>query len=221
MPRIGLIGGTGDIGSALAVHLVKKYEVLLGSRSKEKAEAAIQGIMNEKRVRNDLNTRLKAVTNDYVSSSCDVVLLTVPYAVAIETVMALRDKFSGNQLLISAVAAIQKSGKYFVPIQNASSIAQSIQNILPRTVTVASAFQTIPAKVLYNEETIDADVLVCCDDPDGYLRTADIVSSIQGLRPLYAGSLETAAEIEGLTAILLNVAINGHLKSPTLKIHSF
>jgi 8-hydroxy-5-deazaflavin:NADPH oxidoreductase len=222
MPKIGLIGGTGDLGPALAVHLAKKNKVLLGSRNKEKAESAIQEILQNKQERSStIKPRLEPATNDSVSSSCDIIILTVPYNAALDTMAGLRDKFMGNQLVISAVAAMRKSGMYFVPVQGSTSIAQGVQNILPKSVLVAAAFQTVPAKVLYNEETIDADVLVCADNDDAFSQTAEIISSIPGLRPLLAGTLESSSEIEGLTALLLNLAINAHLKSPTLKIHSF
>jgi 8-hydroxy-5-deazaflavin:NADPH oxidoreductase len=222
MPKIGLVGGTGGIGSALAVHLAKKNRhVLIGSRSKEKAESAVREVLKDKNGRKDLEEHLEAVTNDVVVSTCDTIIVTVPYSAAIETITKLRDEFKENQLLISTVAAIEKSRSEFVPIEHATSISKNIRDIVPKSVLVATAFQTIPAIVLYKEEKIDADVLVSCDERETYMRTAEIVSSIEGLRPLYAGSLDLSAEIEGLTALLLNISIHEHLKNPTFKIHSF
>ena len=222
MQKIGLVGGTGDIGSALAVHLAKKNEqVLIGSRSKEKAESALRDILKDKKGRKDLEGHLKAVTNEVVASTCDVVIFTVPYSAAIETITKLQSEFKGDQLLISAVAAIEKPGNEFVPIRNSISISRNIQEIVPKSMHVATAFQTIPARVLYKEEKIDADVLVCCDEQSTYSRTAEIITSVEGLRALYAGTLDLSSEIEGLTAILLNISIHEHLKSPTFKIRSF
>jgi 8-hydroxy-5-deazaflavin:NADPH oxidoreductase len=222
MPKIGLIGGTGDIGSALAVNLTKKNElVLIGSRSKEKAESAVLNILRDKKDRMDLKERLQPVTNDIVVSTCETVVLTVPYSGAIQTITNLADKFTNDQFLISTVAAIEKSQNEFIPVRNVTSISKTIQKLVPNFVHVATAFQTIPGRILYNEQKIEADVLVCCNEQSTYLHTAKIVSSIDGLRPLYAGSLDLSMEVEGLTALLLNVAIHEHLKSPTFKIHSF
>ncbi len=222
MSKIGLIGGTGDIGSALAIHLAKKNEqVLIGSRSKEKAESTLREILKDKKNRQDLKDHLEAVTNDVVASTCENVIVTLPYSATIETITKLRGAFRENQLLISTVAAVTKSRNEFVPVRNATSISRKIQEIVPSSVLVATAFQTIPATVLYKEEKIDADVLVSCDKHTTFLRTAEIVSSVEGLRPLYAGSLNLSEEIEGLTALLLNLSMNEHLKSPTFKVYSF
>ncbi len=222
MSRIGFIGGTGDLGMALAVHLAKEHEeVLIGSRNKEKAESTIRDILRDKGEPRNLKSHLISATNDFVVSSCENVILTVPYEAAIETIKGLSDRFNENHLLISTVATIQKSGRQFVPVTNVGSISKVIQGLLPKSVGVASAFQTIPAGILYREEKINADVLVACDEKSIFQQTAEIVSSIEGLRPLYAGSLEVSGVIEGLTALLLNVAANEHLKSPTLKVHSF
>jgi NADPH-dependent F420 reductase len=220
--KIGLVGGTGDIGSALAVHLAKRNQtVLMGSRSKDKAKSVILNILNEKGDQAYLRDNLEPVTNELVVSTCDVIIFTVPYSAALDTITSLRDKFSNDQLLISTVAGIERTSDEFVPVRNQASITKSIREMVPKSVHVAAAFQTIPAGVLYKEEKLEADVLICSDDKATYLRTAEVVSSIEGLRPLYVGSLEISYEIEALTAILLNLARNQKLKSPTFKVLSF
>jgi NADPH-dependent F420 reductase len=223
MTMIGLVGGTGDIGRALGVRLAKSHErILIGSRTQEKAESTLREILEDKKELSYLEKRLQGVTNEEVVSSCETVILTVPYDAAIETVTKIRDKFgSNNQLLISTVAAIEKNKDEFVPVRNDVPVSKKIQELVPDSVSVAAAFQTIPARVLYSKEKIDADVFVCCNEKKTYLRTAAIVSSIEGLRSLYAGSLELASEVEGLTAMLLNISRSEHLKSPTFKILSF
>lgn len=219
--NIGLIGGTGDIGSALAVHFAKKFDlVLIGSRSKEKAENSVKDIIKDKIKNTDIRDHLRPETNETVVETCDELVLTVPYLAAIDTVRNLLQKFRQGQLLISAVAAIKKTRREFVAIQDVSSVAKTIQDLLPK-VKVAAAFQTLPAHILYNEREIDADVFVSCNEPETYLRTAQIVSCVSGVRPLYVGSLELSSEIEGLTALLLNISESARLKHPTFKIHSF
>lgn len=225
MTKIGLVGGTGDLGPALAVHLAKKkYDtVMVGSRSKEKAESTVHEITRDKGDSSELKDHLEPSTNDNVVSTCDVVIVTVPFNAAVETITSLKEAFKGDQLLISAAAGMRKIGNEFTPVQDSLSVSSSIQDLLrSKAVSVAAAFQTIPAVVLYREQQeIDADVPVCCNEQETYARTAQIVSSIKGLRPLYAGSLNLSQEIEGLTALLLNISIRNRLKSPTFKIHSF
>ncbi|MHB1908145.1 MAG: NADPH-dependent F420 reductase [Nitrososphaerales archaeon] len=221
MRQIGLVGGTGDIGSALAVHLAKKYErVLVGSRDISRSKESIGNILKEKPKVGKLADSLIAATNETVVSQCDIVLLTVPYASAIETIQKLEHNFRGDQLLISTVASLTKTAREFLPNVKSRSISKSIQDLLP-TLRVSCAFQTLPASILYNAESVDADVFVCCDHQDTFQETAEVVTTVEGLRPLYAGTLDISTEVEGLTAILLNIAARNKLKSPTFKIRSF
>ena len=221
MRTIGLIGGTGDLGSALAIHLAKKYDaVIIGSRNKSKAESTVLQIIEQKKGRTGLDSKLIAASNEDTINKSDNLILTVPYGSALATVKDLSRNFKDNQLLISAVASIAKKGKEFVSLVEAHSVSRYIQETLPR-VRVASAFQTVPAGILFRERTIEADVFVSCDSEGTFSEVAEIVSSIDGLRPLYAGTLETSWQVEGLTALLLNLSIYNKLKNPTFKIHSF
>ena len=222
MFSIGLIGGTGDLGTALAVQLSKKYDsVTIGSRSIEKAKSAVKSILEEKGERDYLLNHMKASSNQQVVSTSDLVIATVPHENAIETINALSEYFRGDQLLISAVAVLSKIGNQFFPSKSIDSVAKQIKLLLPPSVEVASAFQTVPASILYKEEKISADVLVSAESAQTYEKVAQLISSIEGLRPLYLGNLELAGELERLTALLLNVSIRNKLKSPTLKIASF
>jgi NADPH-dependent F420 reductase len=219
--KIGIIGGTGDIGSGLAVHFARRFDaVLVGSRSREKAVNAVEEIIQDKPQELEIRDHLKPESNETVVQNCDNLVLTVPYEAAISTVKDLARFFRENQIMISAVASIKKSDKEFVTGNDSLSVAKSIQKILPK-VKVAVAFQTLPANILYTKKEIDADVLVSCDEKDTFERVAEIVSSVPKARPLYAGSLELSREIEGLTALLLNSARSTRLKNPTLKILSF
>jgi 8-hydroxy-5-deazaflavin:NADPH oxidoreductase len=219
--EIGIIGGTGDLGSALAVHLARHYKVVIGSRQKSKAESAISQILSDKGERDYLKENLEAGENRAAVARCDFLIETVPHSTVLESIRQLAPFFRGNQVLVSAAAVVVKSDDEFHSDLGGSSITQQIQHLLPESINVATAFQTVPANILYKEKPISADVLVACDNKETYPKVAEVVSSISGLRPLYAGSLKQSGPIEGLTAMLLNVAINNRLKSPTLKLNSF
>ncbi|MGI0078408.1 MAG: NAD(P)-binding domain-containing protein [Nitrososphaerales archaeon] len=221
MPSIGFIGGTGDLGTALAVQLSANHEsVTIGSRSSEKAKSAVRTILEEKSRRGYLLNHLKAGSNREVVSTCDLVILTVPHEKAIQTIKELSNDFRGTQVLVSAVAVLSKIGSQFFP-SSSESVAKQIRSLLPPSVEVASAFQTLPATMLYEEREISADVLVSAESVQTYEKVAKLISSMRGLRPLYLGDLELAGELERLTALLLNLATRNGLKSPTLKISSF
>jgi len=223
MATVGLIGGTGDLGNALAVHLAKKYLVFIGSRSLDKAQSTVNDVLEEKSASSYLQSNLRPAENSQVVTSCDSLILTVPHSNALDTIQSLLTSFRGNQLLISAVAAVGKQDdEFFVDeVPGGGSFAESIRKILPDTVKVAAAFQTVPANVMYKELSISADVPVAADSPDTYSSAASLISDIQGLRPLYVGSLKQANEVERLTALLLNIGKRNALKSPTTKFPSF
>jgi 8-hydroxy-5-deazaflavin:NADPH oxidoreductase len=222
MSLVGLIGGTGDLGYALSYHLAKKQRVLMGSRNIEKAKAAVAEIIAEKK-NLEVEKNLEGVENLAVVQSCDIVILTVPHANALETVRSISKDFRGNQLLISAVAAVAKKGDEFVSEISSSgkSFAQQIKGDVSESVKVAAAFQTVPANVLYREKEIRADVPVATDSRQTYDLVSTVVNDIPGLRPLYLGSLDLSGEVERLTALLLNVGKRNGLKSPTLRFPSF
>ena len=221
MMKIGFIGGTGQLGAAIAIHLAQQFEVILGSRSQEKAKATIEKILREKGRRDSLLNNLAAAENREVARTCDLVLLTVPQENAIETVMSLKDSFAGNQVLLSTVSTMKRIGREFISDIASKSISEQVSEILPKSVKVATAFQTVPAHILYEERPISSDVLVACDSQETYESVGLVIRAINGLRPLYLGSLRLSSEIERLTALLLNIAIKNKLKSPTLKFNSF
>lgn len=223
MTTIGFIGGTGDLGTGIAIHLAKEYEILLGSRSLEKARASVETILNEKGRRKYLEKNLKAAENKVVVESCKFILLTVPHENSIQTVKGLVGSFAGDQILVSAVAPVIRVGKEFRSTidQDGKSFSQQISELVPSSVKVATAFQSVPAHILYEERNISSDVLVTCDDLDTYQKVAEVVSKIEGLRPLYLGTLNLSGEVERLTALVLNIAIRNKLKSPTPKFNSF
>jgi len=224
LQTIGILGGTGDLGTALAFHIARVYDkVLVGSRSKERAESAVRKLIAEKEDAETLTNHLIAATNEEVVSSSDIVIATVPYESAIETLRDLAQKFRGNQLLISASAAIKKTekGEFISPL-NAKSLAVQMREFLPSSVKIAVAFQTVPANVLYKDRNSSSfDVLVASEDKETFAQVSALISSMKGLRALDVGSLEQSGAVEGLTSILLNIATRNRLKSPTFKVESF
>ena len=222
MTKIGFVGGTGDLGTALALQLSRKHEVLLGSREIGKATSTVEMMHNEKGSRDYLEQNLKPAENAQAVGQSEVVIVTVPHENAIDTIKNLRSFFREGQILISTVAAVRKAGDEFVPdFTSSKSFAEIFQETVLNSAKVAAAFQTVPAHILYKEKEISADVLVTADQLETFGKVASVIKDIEGLRPLYLGSLSLSSEIERLTSLLLNVGKRNKLKSPTLKISSF
>lgn len=196
--------------------------VLVGSRNKGKAETTIGELLSEKKNEANLQQRLKAASNDEVVTESDIVIATVPYESALETLRALAPKFRGNQLLISAAASVKKTEKgEFKSNLGEKSLALEMRGFLPPSVKVAAAFQTIPANILYKDNDFKFDVLVASEDKETFALVSAFISPIKSLRALHVGSLDLSGEVEGLTSILLNIAIRNRMKSPTFNVASF
>jgi NADPH-dependent F420 reductase len=220
LTTIGILGGTGDLGSALAYRLARNNErILVGSRKKEKAVDAVRKIVSEKKDEN-LNRRIFPAENEEVASNANVVIAAVPHIGALESIKSLAPHFVGDQLFISAIAPVEKIGNSFRnPFPTA--VSEEIRTILPQSIKISTAFQTIPATELYRGAKLDADVLVCSENSATFSRAAAVISSIDGLRALHVGDLGVSWEIESLTSILLNIGMRNKMHSPTFKVLSF
>jgi hypothetical protein len=222
--RIALLGGTGSFGSGLALRWARHHEVVIGSRSEEKAE----------RVSRELNTIAReaygsdmagAITgrgNVAALEGAEVVLLTIPYESLQQYIELLKPHIS-DQVVISTIAPIAKVGGWFIytpkckegrPRSAAEDLAEGLE-----TRRVVAGFHTIPAHRLRDLKTgIECDVPLVGDDPEALETVAQLVREIPGLRPVHMGSLQAATLIEGLGAALINVGKTLKVRDPMLKV---
>lgn len=202
--RIGIIGGTGPAGSALAARLASVgYEVVVGSRSKYRALEACDE-MNAKWP----ELKLTVVAGDNAAAAeCDVIVLATPWDSAATTAQEHVELLRGK-VVISMANALVRVGHEFQPLlPPRGSVAAHVQAAVPECRVVA-AFHHLPAKELgHLGEPIDSDVLICSDDQDAIRTTFDIVNHIPGCRPLDAGELSNATAIEAFTAVLLQLNV--------------
>ena len=74
-PTIAVIGGTGDLGSGLArLWAAAGYSVVLGSRAKDKAEAAARELAAQ------IGIGVRGDDNRAAAQAADIVVLCVPYS---------------------------------------------------------------------------------------------------------------------------------------------
>ncbi len=202
--RIGVIGGSGPAGSALAARLASVgYPAMIGSRSKYRAmEARDEIVANHPELGESLGYGDNATVAD-----CEIVIIATPWdsaATMAQTHAArLRDK-----IVISMANALVRVGSEFEPlIPPRGSVAAHVQAAAPGSRVVA-AFHHLPAKELGAiGEPIDSDVLICGDDPEAVRTVSEIVAKIPGCRPLDAGELSNATAIEAFTAVLLQLNV--------------
>ncbi len=204
LTSVGVLGGTGPAGTALAARLSSiGYNVVIGSRSSERAEEKAKEIRDAWTA---LNLPLRGGSNEE-AATCDIVVVATPWDSAATTVrehsVALRGK-----VLISMANALVRVGHEFQPlVPPRGSVAAHVQVAAPDSYVVA-AFHHLPAKELgHLGDPIDSDVLICSDHKAAIETVSEMVRRIPGCRPLDSGELSNATAIEAFTAVLLQLNI--------------
>jgi NADPH-dependent F420 reductase len=226
--RVGILGGTGNMGRGLTVRWALKHDILLGSRSIEKATAIAR---EQERIARgfyqaEIRGSIIGVVNREAVEKSDVVVVTLPPEAVVPTMTELRAHLHPKQIVLSTVVSMQKRKGLlaYAPLaQNergpqTKSAAEILQEIVA-PMPVVSAFQTVPATYLNNIDSImNIDVLVASDNKQAVASASKLISDIPNLRALYVGSLENSRLIESLTPLLLNAAILNNLKDPSIRV---
>ena len=202
--RIGILGGTGPAGSALAARLASVgFETIVGSRSKYRAMEAVDGLLERWSPR---ELTLEAGDNSDAAVA-DIVVIATPWDGATQTAQSVEQELRGK-VIVSMANALTRIGKEFQPlVPPRGSVAASVQAVLPRSF-VAAAFHHVPAKELGDiDHPIESDVLICSDHPAAIAATADLVDKIPNMRALDCGGLSLATPIESFTAVLLQLNV--------------
>jgi NADPH-dependent F420 reductase len=202
--RIGILGGTGPAGSALAARLASVgFDVVLGSRSKYKAMEAVDHLVE---AWPDRKLQIDAGDNA-TASGADVVVIATPWDGATQTATSVERQLRGK-VVICMANALTRIGKEFQPlVPPRGSVAASVQAEVPDC-KVAAALHHVPAKELGDlDNPIETDVLICSDHMEATDCCIEIVSKIPDMRPLDAGGLSQATPIESFTAVLLQLNV--------------
>lgn len=202
--RIGILGGTGPAGSALAARLASVgFDTIVGSRSKYRAMETVDGLMGQWEGR---DLAIEAGDNADAAKA-DVVVIATPWDGATQTAQGVETALRGK-VVISMANALTRIGKEFQPlVPPRGSVAASVQAVLPKSF-VAAALHHVPAKELGDlDHPIESDVLICSDFPAATQAASDLVAKIPNLRPLDCGGLSLATPIESFTAVLLQLNV--------------
>jgi len=202
--KIGIVGGTGDIGEGMAMRLSPVFDVYVGSREQEKAETSCT------LARGTLKTRgqecsLHGVSNQGAVDKADMVILAIPFKHVVPTLSTLHG--FENKIVVTPVNPMEKADYFlFVPPPEGSA-ALLIKKLLPKEARVCCAFNTIAAnrwKAL--DEELAYSVPVCSDDEDAKQQVMTMVNRISELQAFNAGPLAVSSMIESLTPLVLNIA---------------
>lgn len=202
--KIGIVGGTGDIGEGMALRLSPVFDVVVGSREKEKAEMTCS--MGRATLKERGKTcSLTGVSNQEAIDCADIVVLAIPFkhlASTLEGLCGFEEK-----IIVSPVNPMEKRDYFmFVPPPEGSA-ALMVRRLLPPTARICSAFNTIAAnKWKALDEELAFSVPVCSDDEEAKRTVMGIVNGISRLHAFDAGPLAASSMVEALTPLLLNIA---------------
>jgi len=214
---VGIVGGTGPAGRALAARLAASGKtVILGSR--DAARAA--GVANELVERWPAHKLAISGEGNEMAATAEVVVLATAFDAIVETAGALASKLKGR-VVVSMANGMVRVGHEFEPIIPArGSIAATVQAVVPQS-RVTAALHHLPAgRFAEIDRPLEAEVLVCADDDEAADITVDLVESIPGLKGVRCGTLSAATALEALTAVLVNVNVRYKVHT-TLRLTGF
>jgi hypothetical protein len=197
---IAVLGGTGKEGKGLAYRWAKAgYQVLIGSRSSEKAVTVASEIMELL----EGSSSVVGTTNLEAAQQADIVVLSVPYAAHRETLESVKDALKGK-LLIDVTSPLVPPRVSKVQMPAAGSAAQEAREIVGESVEVVAAFQNVSHEHLLGEEEVECDVLVTGTSKQARAEVLTLVEAT-GLTGWDAGPIENSVVVEGLTSVLINI----------------
>jgi len=189
--RVGVVGGTGPFGRALATRLREAgFDVVVGSRDAARAAAAAEEL------------GVEGAANADAVRGADLVVLATNADAALETAGALRREIGATPVLCVA-SELRFTAAGVLPSSEAASLAERIQAELDAP--VVAGLHSLAASTLGQERAPDEDALVCGDDAAAKALALELAEGITTGRAFDAGPLRSARALEGLTAVIVNL----------------
>lgn len=225
--KIGIVGGTGGMGEGFALRWCANHQIVIGSRDKNKASEVANNYMKiAQEFYKEKMTERGGISGDnnfdLAKKDLDILILSIPYESINDTCSKLSQDISDSCIIISPIVPMKwtEKGFRYIPFEEGKKTAAELvaDNFKSRS-RIVSAFHTISeVKLKKLELTLDADTYICGDDTSIVEKIKELVSEIQGLRPIYLGELSMTYQAEVLTPMLLNGAKKNKLKNPGLKL---
>ncbi|MGZ5491106.1 MAG: NADPH-dependent F420 reductase [Nitrososphaeraceae archaeon] len=227
--KIGIVGGTGGMGEGFALRWCTNHQIVIGSRDKNKASEVANNYMKiaqefyKEKMTEGGGGNISGDNNfDLAKQDLDILILSIPYESINDTCSKLSQDISDSCIIISPIVPMKwtEKGFRYIPFEEGKKTAAELvaDNFKSRS-RIVSAFHTISeVKLKKLELTLDADTYICGDDTSIVEKIKELVSEIQGLRPIYLGELSMTYQAEVLTPMLLNGAKKNKLKNPGLKL---
>jgi 8-hydroxy-5-deazaflavin:NADPH oxidoreductase len=200
-PTVAILGGTGKEGPGLALRWASAgVKIIIGSRQAEKAQATADELNQQLGI-----DSITGLSNAEAAALADISVLTVVQSAHEQALEGLVDALKGK-ILVDATARVE----FRNPIPPAPpGAARMAQTKLGPDVRVVAAFQNVPAHALKKNlgQPMETDVLVCADDLEAARQVITLAEAGQ-MRAYYAGGLDNAVVVEGITSLL--ISLNKH-----------
>jgi NADPH-dependent F420 reductase len=206
---IAIVGGTGNLGTALALRLgAPGVKIIIGSRDAEKAKKTVETLKPNLR-----GGEMVGLTNREAVKDANFVIIAVPYEGQAPLVQDLKGQLAGK-IVINTVVPLKKVTPFVPP---AGSALQEAQQIIGDEAPVIGALHNISAVDLGDAHSPLGDVLVCGDSAEAKQKVMAIIQRI-GATAYDGGPASNAYVIEGLTGVIIHLNRKYKSKHGSIKI---
>jgi hypothetical protein len=119
--KVGIIGGTGNMGRGLTIRLALRHDILVGSRSLEKARKIAKNLKNVARgfYLSEFEGSITGVLNADAIESSEVVIVCLPAKYSLSTLKGLRGHLTSEKVVVSTVVPMTRKEKlfYWTPLE--------------------------------------------------------------------------------------------------------
>lgn len=211
LPTLGVVGGTGDLGTGLVRRwLIFGYSVVIGSRTEANAQQAADDAVKLLGSRGFDAADVSGMENHAAALASDIVIMTVPHKYHASTLEYVKDALVGK-ILVDVTVPLVPPKVARVQLPEEGSAGKTAQQIVGKGVDVVSAFQNVAAHHLRDSQDLSCDVIVCGNKKTAREEVVKLVEAA-GLRGFHGGSIDNAAAVEALTSVLIfmNKFYGGH-----------
>ena len=211
--KIAILGGTGEQGPGLALRLATAgEEVIIGSRSRQRAEAAAAELNAELG-----EARIRGLENPQAAEAAEIVMMTVPYSAHVSTLESVKAQVQGK-IFVDVSVPLDPENPRRMKMPPAGSATEEAQEFLGSSTRVVAAFQNVAAHLLRDpRHAIDCDVLVCGNDVEAKKTVMSLIARM-GLNAYDVGTADSARVVEGLTSILIRLNIRHKVKGSGIRL---
>jgi len=204
---IAVIGGTGQLGSALAWRLAKAgHTVIIGSRAAESASARAA----------ELGHGIVGMANADAAREGAIVLVTVPFSAQAATLAEIKPHVAGK-IVVDTTVPLVPPKVMRVQLPEEGSAAACASKLLGEEVRLVAAFHNVAAHRLAEEGEVDCDILVFGDEKPARAEVVALADAV-GLRGIHAGPLVNAAAAEAMTSLLIFINKNYKVDGAGIRI---